>query len=57
MVQSQKPPVPPPPRPNLIVPTLAELVQEAYEKRYSDIHIGVGKVPYFRGQGEMRQTP
>ncbi|MEW6494622.1 MAG: type IV pilus twitching motility protein PilT [Cyanobacteriota bacterium] len=42
-------PVPPP-------PTLKQLVQEAYEKGFSDIHLGVGKVPCFRNRGEIEAT-
>ena len=34
-------------------PTLRQLVQEAYEKGYSDIHLGVGEVPRFRDRGQM----
>ncbi len=34
-------------------PTLRQLVQEAYEKGYSDIHLGVGEVPRFRDRGEI----
>ncbi len=34
-------------------PTLRQLVQEAYEKGYSDIHLGVGEVPRFRDRGQI----
>lgn len=34
-------------------PTLRQLVQEAYEKGYSDLHLGVGKVPRFRNRGHI----
>ena len=34
-------------------PTLRQLVQEAYDKGYSDIHLGVGEVPRFRDRGQM----
>lgn len=37
-------------------PTLKQLVQEAYEKGFSDIHLGVGKIPYFRNRGEIEAT-
>ena len=33
--------------------TLEQLVKEAFENNYSDIHLGVGEVPRFRGRGEM----
>ncbi|MGB7440432.1 MAG: PilT/PilU family type 4a pilus ATPase [Coleofasciculaceae cyanobacterium] len=37
-------------------PTLAELVRHAYEKGFSDIHLGVGEVPRIRNRGEMELT-
>ena len=36
--------------------TLEQLVREAFENNYSDIHLGVGEVPRFRGRGEMVQS-
>ena len=36
--------------------TLRQLVQEAFDKGYSDIHLGVGEVPRFRDRGEMVPT-
>ncbi|MEN9209818.1 MAG: type IV pilus twitching motility protein PilT, partial [Thermostichus sp. DG_1_6_bins_120] len=36
--------------------TLRQLVQEAYDKGYSDIHLGVGEVPRFRDRGQMLLT-
>ncbi len=36
--------------------TLRELVQEAYDNGYSDIHLGVGEVPRFRDRGQMLLT-
>nr|WP_227498680.1 type IV pilus twitching motility protein PilT [Synechococcus sp. PCC 7336] len=33
--------------------TLRQLVQEAFDSDYSDIHLGVGEVPRFRGRGDM----
>jgi twitching motility protein PilT len=36
--------------------TLASLVKEAFDKGYSDIHLGVGEVPRFRSRGEMEGT-
>ncbi|MGK7911088.1 MAG: type IV pilus twitching motility protein PilT [Synechococcus sp.] len=59
------PPVRPPARPGTNAPqtaaprtkvnhvTLEQLVREAFENNYSDIHLGVGEVPRFRGRGEM----
>ncbi|ABB58379.1 type IV pilus twitching motility protein PilT [Synechococcus elongatus] len=37
-------------------PTLAEIVRQAYEHDYSDVHLGVGEVPRFRDRGEIVQT-
>ena len=34
-------------------PTLAQLVQQAYDAGYSDIHLGVGEQPRMRDRGEM----
>lgn len=34
-------------------PTLAQLVRYAYDKGYSDVHLGVREVPRFRNRGEM----
>ncbi len=41
---------------NSAQPTLEQLVKEAYDKGYSDIHLGVGEVPRFRDRGEMLTT-
>lgn len=53
----------PPPMPGSVKPesntsrmTLARLIKEAYDKGYSDIHLGVGEVPRFRNRGEMETT-
>lgn len=37
-------------------PTLEYLIRHAYEKGYSDVHIGVGETPRFRNRGEMEIT-
>lgn len=37
-------------------PTLAQLVKEAFDKGFSDIHAGVGEVPRFRNRGEIDIT-
>ncbi|MEB3357697.1 MAG: type IV pilus twitching motility protein PilT [Synechococcales bacterium] len=37
-------------------PTLEQIVKEAYDKGYSDIHLGVGEVPRFRDRGEIMPT-
>ncbi|AZB72182.2 type IV pilus twitching motility protein PilT [Synechococcus elongatus PCC 11801] len=37
-------------------PSLAEIVRQAYEHDYSDVHVGVGEVPRFRDRGEIVQT-
>jgi twitching motility protein PilT len=36
--------------------TLSQLIKEAYDKGFSDIHLGVGEVPRFRNRGEMQPT-
>lgn len=41
-------------QPNLI--SLEKLVQEAYEKGFSDIHLCVGKAPRFRNRGQMEAS-
>ncbi len=37
-------------------PTLAQLVRHAYDKGFSDVHVGVGEVPRYRNRGEMELT-
>lgn len=37
-------------------PTLTQLVQYAYDKGYSDVHLGVGETPRYRNRGEMEIT-
>ncbi len=37
-------------------PTLEQLVRHAYDKGYSDVHLGVGEVPRYRNRGEMDLT-
>jgi twitching motility protein PilT len=37
-------------------PTLARLINEAHEKGFSDVHLGVGEVPRFRNRGEIETT-
>jgi len=37
-------------------PTLAQLVREAFDKGFSDIHVGVNEVPRFRDRGEISVT-
>jgi twitching motility protein PilT len=55
--------VPPPPMPTTAVGvkvggglTLEKLVREAFDKGYSDVHLGVGEVPRFRNRGEIDIT-
>ena len=43
----------PSPKPSSGQPTLAEIVNQANEKGFSDIHLGVGEIPRFRNRGEM----
>jgi twitching motility protein PilT len=37
-------------------PTLAHLIKEAYDKGFSDVHVGVGEIPRFRNRGEIEVT-
>ncbi|MFB8792607.1 MAG: type IV pilus twitching motility protein PilT [Potamolinea sp.] len=37
-------------------PTLDHLVRHAYEKGFSDVHVGVGEAPRFRNRGEIELT-
>ncbi|NEQ95663.1 MAG: PilT/PilU family type 4a pilus ATPase [Cyanothece sp. SIO2G6] len=69
MTQSNVPPMPPPPPSKVAQPgkerkrersrdsmPLLHLVRLAHEKGFSDIHLGVGKMPYFRHRGQMVRT-
>lgn len=38
-------------------PTLKQLLQEAFDKGFSDLHLGVGEVPRFRNRGLIERTP
>ena len=56
-------PTPPPPmkgtvrqQPSPGSPTLEQLVREAFDKGFSDIHLGVAEAPRFRNRGEMEIT-
>jgi twitching motility protein PilT len=35
---------------------LAQLIQEAFNEGYSDVHVGVGEIPRFRSRGEILTT-
>ncbi len=37
-------------------PTIARLIREAYDKGYSDVHVGVNETPRMRNRGEMEMT-
>jgi twitching motility protein PilT len=37
-------------------PTMAQIVREAFDKGYSDIHVGVGELPRFRDRGQIAIT-
>ncbi len=37
-------------------PTLAKIIREAFDKGYSDIHVGVGEIPRYRNRGEITAT-
>lgn len=43
-------------KPSAGSPTMAQLVREAYDKGFSDVHTGVGEVPRFRNRGEIDVT-
>ncbi len=63
---NQPPRVPPAPPPGMKgatrsklapgQPTLAQIVREAFDKGFSDIHVGVGESPRFRNRGEIDKT-
>lgn len=36
--------------------TLAQLIKEAFDQGYSDLHVGVGEKPRFRNRGEIQMT-
>src|SRR3712207_4624195 len=36
--------------------TLEQIIQQAFDMGYSDIHLGVGEVPRFRNRGEIQTT-
>src|SRR6476646_6482881 len=56
------PPGAPPSAPNAArktntgAPTLEQLVREAFDKGFSDVHLGVGETPRFRNRGEIDTT-
>jgi twitching motility protein PilT len=37
-------------------PRIGDLVQEAFDAGYSDVHVGVGETPRFRNRGEIETT-
>jgi twitching motility protein PilT len=37
-------------------PTLEYIIKEAFDKGFSDVHLGVGEVPRFRNRGEIEPT-
>jgi twitching motility protein PilT len=37
-------------------PTIKDLITEAFQKGYSDVHVGVGEEPRFRNRGEIETT-
>ncbi|TVP60014.1 MAG: type IV pilus twitching motility protein PilT [Nodularia sp. (in: Bacteria)] len=36
--------------------SLAQIIREAYDLEYSDLHLGVGEIPRFRNRGEIQVT-
>lgn len=59
---AQRPPAPPPMPMAAATPkkplgmTLAQLIQEAFDQGFSDVHLGVGEIPRFRNRGEIETT-
>ncbi len=55
-----RPPAPPPPSAESVkissALTLKKIVQEAFDRGFSDVHLGVGEVPRFRDRGEICLT-
>jgi twitching motility protein PilT len=55
-------PVAPPPqsinraKPSAGAPTMEQLIREAFDKGFSDVHLGVAEVPRFRNRGEIEVT-
>jgi twitching motility protein PilT len=37
-------------------PSIGELVAQAFDAGYSDVHVGVGEIPRFRNRGEIETT-
>ena len=37
-------------------PTLAHIIKVAFDKGFSDVHVGIGELPRFRNRGEMEIT-
>jgi twitching motility protein PilT len=37
-------------------PSIGELVGEAFDRGYSDVHVGIGEIPRFRNRGEIEAT-
>lgn len=61
--QARHRPAAPPPMPKAAEtakisggPSLEKIVREAFDKGFSDVHMGVGEVPRFRDRGEMALT-
>ncbi len=36
--------------------TLGQLIKEAFDQNFSDVHLGVGEIPRFRNRGEIQST-
>ncbi|GAP93998.1 type IV pilus twitching motility protein PilT [Leptolyngbya sp. NIES-2104] len=54
-------PTTPPTTPNAArrssnAPTLEQIIRTAFDKGFSDVHLGVGEVPRFRNRGEIETT-
>jgi len=44
------------PTPSAGQPTLHQIVRQAFDKGFSDIHAGVGEIPRYRNRGEIETT-
>ena len=37
-------------------PMLAQIIRQAFDEGFSDVHVGVGEIPRFRDRGEIKDT-
>ncbi|YAF96593.1 MAG: type IV pilus twitching motility protein PilT [Nodularia sp. CChRGM 3473] len=50
------PPMPTTAKSSSSVLSLAQIIREAYDLEYSDVHLGIGEIPRFRNRGEIQIT-